>query len=402
MMIGQMHQAAILPQARPVLSLDFTAGTLPSAASFSRSSTASYTNSGGVLVTAAANAPRFDYDPISGAAKGLLIEPQSTNMAATNAWPYRNASSFSPALAMNAVGPDGIANSAWTMPVGTTGWGQENTPITAGSPWVFSIYVKSLNNAGLFDFSLGGTWATGGGIGTLPKYSFATNSFTSTIAHVTTTAVPVGNGWLRLSWALDAVAVGSSSTFLYRVQTDPTASYVAYGPQLESGAVATSYIPTASYTAATRAGDNASIALGAWFNPNAGTVMLGFDVLGYPTSGRLLGFNGQDLGLTVSDGGSGVAALGTSPSIGLSATGGGLGALSKAAFGYDANGAALAANGAAPTSTANTALASATWSKFQLLGQWGFNPWSGCGHIRSLSYYNRRLPAGLLQRITTP
>ncbi len=63
------------------LYLDFTATTtLDPRITFARSSTATFTGSNGLIQTAAINAPRFDYDPVTLASKGLLIEEQRTNL----------------------------------------------------------------------------------------------------------------------------------------------------------------------------------------------------------------------------------------------------------------------------------------------------------------------------------
>jgi hypothetical protein len=64
------------------LSFDFTAmgNTLDSRFTFTRSSTTStYINSSGLVANAGTNVPRFDYDPTTLAARGLLIEGASTN-----------------------------------------------------------------------------------------------------------------------------------------------------------------------------------------------------------------------------------------------------------------------------------------------------------------------------------
>jgi hypothetical protein len=48
---------------------------------FTRASTATFVGSDGLIQSAAINAPRFDYDPVTLACKGLLIEESNTNYA---------------------------------------------------------------------------------------------------------------------------------------------------------------------------------------------------------------------------------------------------------------------------------------------------------------------------------
>ena len=78
--LGGMGTSAIYLPSTPALLLDFTTGTLDSRITFTRSTTGSYYNSAGVLSTAAINAPRFDYNPSTLQAKGLLIEESRTNL----------------------------------------------------------------------------------------------------------------------------------------------------------------------------------------------------------------------------------------------------------------------------------------------------------------------------------
>jgi hypothetical protein len=64
----------------PALALDFTTGVLDPRVSFIRSgNTATVTNSNGVIVGINANLPRFDFDPVTLACRGLLIEETRTN-----------------------------------------------------------------------------------------------------------------------------------------------------------------------------------------------------------------------------------------------------------------------------------------------------------------------------------
>src|SRR3982751_4732336 len=69
------------PDALSGLDIDFTTGTLDSRITFARGSTATYYNSSGLVASAASGAPRFDYDPVTLAPRGLLLEEQRTNLA---------------------------------------------------------------------------------------------------------------------------------------------------------------------------------------------------------------------------------------------------------------------------------------------------------------------------------
>ena len=63
------------------LNLDFTGGSLDSRVVLTRSAaTATYINSSGYVTTAVANEARFEYNPTTLAAKGLLIEGSATNV----------------------------------------------------------------------------------------------------------------------------------------------------------------------------------------------------------------------------------------------------------------------------------------------------------------------------------
>ncbi len=76
--------ASVLPDIRPSLLLDFAkVKRLDPRITFARADAttcATYFDAFGVLRTAAANVPRFDHDPVTGACLGLLIEESRTNL----------------------------------------------------------------------------------------------------------------------------------------------------------------------------------------------------------------------------------------------------------------------------------------------------------------------------------
>ena len=70
----------------PSLALDFTVpGTLPPNVTSTRASVGTYFDSTGTMQTASANTPRWDYDPVSLALRGVLIEDSRTNLLLNSA-----------------------------------------------------------------------------------------------------------------------------------------------------------------------------------------------------------------------------------------------------------------------------------------------------------------------------
>ena len=69
-----------VPVTSPTLNLDFAnSQKLDPRITFTRGSIGTFVNKNGLIETAQANIPRFDFDPITGECKGLLIEEQRSN-----------------------------------------------------------------------------------------------------------------------------------------------------------------------------------------------------------------------------------------------------------------------------------------------------------------------------------
>ena len=107
------------------LVLDFTTGALPDGVSFTRAGSATYFDAAGVLQTALADVPRFDHNPVSGALRGLLVEPSATNRLLNSGF------------AGGAAGTPGTAPTSWSFNAsnGSTAYpatGQVAMTVTAG------------------------------------------------------------------------------------------------------------------------------------------------------------------------------------------------------------------------------------------------------------------------------
>jgi hypothetical protein len=82
--LSDSEMQAVTTLAGPTLSLDFMQpGTLDPRITFTRASSATYTDASGVIQTAATNAPRWDY--AGGVLRGLLIEEARTNVLLNSA-----------------------------------------------------------------------------------------------------------------------------------------------------------------------------------------------------------------------------------------------------------------------------------------------------------------------------
>lgn len=256
----------------PRLALNFTTGVLDSSVTFTRATSASnpatYVASNGFITAATNNEPRFDYNPVTLACKGLLIEESRSNLLQRsddfgNAYWTKTNSSITPNATVapdNALTGDKIVeavtvNSAHRIaPVGTA-W-------VSGTTYTLSIYVKKAER----------NWIrlrlpSGGFTNNLDAY-FDLN--TGVVGSVTSPAKSViesaGNGWYRCSIIAAATVTATSSLIIdiaianniIAYNGDGTSGIYVWGAQVEAGSSATSYIPTTT-TALTRNADVATI-----------------------------------------------------------------------------------------------------------------------------------------------
>jgi hypothetical protein len=277
------------PNLTPTLLLDFAnAGKLDPRVTFSRATTATYFNSLGVLTTANNNVARFDYDPSTLAAQGLLIEEQRTNLCLQSenfatTWTVSGASISTNTI----ISPAATLTGDSLVEDTSAGSGHRVAQIVTADPTVTytaTCYVKAA----------GRTWARlliddNSGNGCSGWFNLSTgvvgstaNAGTGSGAAISITAA--GNGWYRcVLTGKPATFNNSNVRFLISGATgdlvstytgDGTTSVYLWGAQLEAGAFATSYIPTTT-TALTRNADVASMTgtnFSGWFNATEGTL----------------------------------------------------------------------------------------------------------------------------------
>jgi hypothetical protein len=259
-----------------------------------RTTTGTYTNSAGIITTAAAFEPRFDYDPTTGRCNGLLIEGSSTNSIA-----YSSSSLgwVDPSTMVDNAGlsPDGTYTSILctyrAYYRGTPGY----TPIT------FSIFIKAGTSS---TFNL--IWAGYGGVDW--TFTFSTATFTSPNGAWTNLKVETyPNGWYRLS-----ATTTNRTLYYYLLEADSIAStFYFWGLQIENKAFPTSYIPTTT-TAVTRAADNPIIISPNFYNSSTSSIILQYKPSAgiITTSQPLLSFDDNTTNNEIK-----VSVAGTSPTL---------------------------------------------------------------------------------------
>jgi len=273
----------------PSFALDFVNGTnaLDPRVTFTRASTATYFNSAGTLTSAAVDAPRFDYDPSTLAAQGLLIEESRTNSIRNNTMvgavagtpgtlPTSGAAAWfvsaAAGLATNVIGT-GVSAGITYIDVQLVG------TATAGT------YVLEFEASTGVSGSVGQTWANsfwlaqvGGTTNNIsnPAVRIQYRDAASVILATSSLATATLSGTLTRS-QFTSTAPASTAFVRSAIQLSTAAGAVDITlriglPQLEQGAFATSVIPTTT-TALTRAADLASVnTLSPWFNATEGTL----------------------------------------------------------------------------------------------------------------------------------
>ena len=271
------------------LALDFTSGnqTLDPRITFTRSTTATFTGSDGLIQTAAINAPRFDYNPVTLAPKGLLIEEQRTNLV-TYSEQFDNAAWAKTRCSITAntiVAPDGALTADKLVEDATasdTHLLTQSISFTSGTAYTYSIFAKQAE-AGRFFQLLFPSAAFGSAL----RATFdLTNGTFQVSASITGAITFVGNGWYRCSITGTATTTASASIGILLANSSAATGAAAiytgngysgiyiWGAQLEAGAFATSYIPTVA-SQVTRAADSAVMTgtnFSSWFNQAEGTM----------------------------------------------------------------------------------------------------------------------------------
>lgn len=283
------------------LDLDLSS-TLPAEASFSRASMASYTDVERKLKFAVPDTPRFDFNPVTGEAMGLLVEEGRTNL-------LKYSEDFSKWNAVSGASsiegqpsPDG-GNNAYLLKdtsASSSSIFQYWQTIPPGT-YTFSIWVKRGTD--------GSFWPRFRVREDPSPYTYHGINFVVTGSGTTGTAHPIdskghtlyGDDWFRIYYTFTC----TNNVQLIEIfpaanpGSSATGSITVFGAQLEAGGYPTSYIPTHG-ASASRAADHLSVSPGAWFSSLGGTLFMNLRLIDFSrasgVSSYLANFNKQSTG----------------------------------------------------------------------------------------------------------
>jgi len=216
-----------------------------------RGSNATRVNAGGIIETiTGANTPRIDYTSGSPA---LLIEPQSTNLAAFSEDFTSWGTSGSPVLSNNQPSPDG-ENNAYLFENSSNGDRlQEPLGILTAGTYTQSMFVKYKDGDVRMNFK-------NNRFGGSNVFLITSSGVVAETPNANRHVEDYGNGWFRMSIIYTANGTSGSFIQLFGDLGTPKNGFYIFGGQLEEQSHATSYIST-NGAIATRLEDTISVDL---------------------------------------------------------------------------------------------------------------------------------------------
>ena len=277
----------------PKLALDFTTASLDPRVTFTRAlNTATCVDSSGNIITVNADLPRFDYDSITLACKGLLIEESRTNSIYDSAFSNIATSVVTNQWYDNSVNLDTTSNAS-TSPANTTtaallaiNTNTTNTGVvyrtgsTTAGTYTYSVFTKMASTDNKCHLILAGDTSLANSVRCVFTMSGAgsvgTVSVTGTATAGSGTITRYKNDWYRCTITCTLAAPANINCTLYpgdRAAQTAASQIYAWGAQIETGAFATSYIPTTS-AALTRNADVVTMTgtnFSDWYNQSEGS-----------------------------------------------------------------------------------------------------------------------------------
>jgi len=366
--------------------------------------TATRVNEQGLIEIVAADTPRWDYDPVTKACRGLLVEDTRTNLFLRSeefdnaSWTKSNVT----VTANAAAAPDGALTAERVSPTGAvSSYIAQGFAAVNGLTYTVSVFAKADVGSHLIIEMHPANWA----VGAVPIFNLANGTVESGPGVIEN----LGNGWYRCSATGVSIVTGTlyAPFFVANYPTgDAGDSIYLWGAQVEQTTSALSYIPTTS-AAVTRNADVAAVSdISGFYNASEGTVVAEF--LAHPAVGVEYGpvfeFNdgtsgqrwrgqidiSEKLNHLIYDGVVQVQDFSVASLV--------AGQLHRAAWAIKVDDFGMSLDGA--TVVADTSGAMPVVDELSLGVAGGLN--AGGIHLRRFSYYRKRLPDATLELLSAP
>jgi hypothetical protein len=383
-------------------------------------------NASGFIELVANNVPRLDY-PLGGIANGcpgLLVEPSAQNAF------IQSQTLFTSHLVQNlttagyenvAISPDGTQNAEKFVPNTTNAIhgiaDVTSQTITSGTTYTFSCFAKSDGGTNFPFIALILDSTTAWGATKNAIFNVVSGTIHgSAPSGVTMRIENYGSGWYRFS--ATATAVGSvtgqyqyriyipnsSAALSYAAASGNTEGVLVWGAQLETGSVATSYIPTTT-APITRNADVISVSTASGcIGQSEGTIYTELDFSRAIASIAIIVGNSSNENFRIrkaANFGVLVQAVNTSGATTLFTSSAASAGIYKVAFGYKNGDYAMSVNGATVLTSNNSTNFPVNGLSIISLGETiGGVPYFN-DRIRSLALYTTRLTNAQLQALTT-
>jgi hypothetical protein len=435
-----MSLSNAFPSVTPSLNLNFIRNNrLDPRITYSRSTTATYVGSDGYIKTAVTDEPRFEYDSVSLAPRGLLLEGPRTNLVLysedfSNAdWTKvdTNVTTNITAAPSNSLTADMIVAAA------TSAQHQVRKAITLGTSKTYTFSVFAKQASGVYDLVLAFGANVSGSWDANARASVRFNLLTGVVAattqngnssHISSSITPAGNGWYRCVWTFIPDTTGATAVFGPGMMAIPSGEFAAipwtgdgtsgvyvWGAQLEEAYFSSSYIQTTS-AEVTRAADDMEITgsnFTPWYNQSGGAFVISSDTFkadntANTTNSRIFNLSDgtNDSRYTLlynTDGGVSMSAAAAAFSASDSDSGVASKTVQKVGVNIEAGNSFLTHNGVQVGSTDTGAIVLNYMNRFDIFRlQTSSDPETsyGWGHIQYLLYYPEPLTVAQLRTLT--
>jgi len=390
----------------PAFSANFMSGSLPAGLTYTNSSTVrTYFGSDGLLKTAVADEPIFEYDPLTLALKGMRWEMEQRTNLLLRSRDFTNAAWQGTGLTKTGGQTDASGGTSAVLLTGpSSGILIQAVITTASGAHTFKIAAKGVSGTTAASFLV-------------RNISTGTNDVIGVVNPIAGTITSgagwasrsIGNGFYEYTFTTSiTITAGNVLSFYYgQAGLAPSGwNLIVDFAQLEAGSSSSSYIPTTS-AAVTRQPDVlTATSISPWYRQDEGTVVFegiastpataqrGIYLFGDGTDNerisayRASGLNG---GVLVVDGGVTQADISTLSSIAQSS-------IFRHALAYKLNDVAGSVNNGTPvvdTSATMPTVTALTLGHGNTAGTQAF-----MGYARRFDYYNTRLPNATIQGLS--